>query len=72
MMKEDERILPDPAPFVALGALADSSVNITTRAWVKASDYWAVYFDLHKKFYKGADAKGLSIPFPQMDVHLSK
>lgn len=72
LLKADERVLKDPAPFVALGALADSSVNITTRAWVDASDYWGVYFDMHKKFYKGAAAKGLNIPFPQMDVHLDK
>jgi small conductance mechanosensitive channel len=72
MMKADKRILNDPEPFVALGALADSSVNITARAWVNASDYWGVYFDMHKKFYEGADEKGLSIPFPQMDVHVKK
>lgn len=72
LMKEDTRVLKDPEPFVGLGALADSSVNITARAWVNAADYWGVYFDMHKKFYKGADAKGLSIPFPQLDVHLDK
>jgi small conductance mechanosensitive channel len=72
LMKADDRILEDPEPFVALGELADSSVNITSRAWVKAADYWGVYFDMHKKFYNGADAKGISIPFPQLDVHLDK
>ena len=72
LMEADERILKDPAPFVALGELADSSVNITTRAWVNAADYWGVYFDMHKKFYNGADAKGFSIPFPQLDVHMAK
>jgi len=72
LMKDDNRILKDPEPFVGLGALADSSVNITARAWVNAADYWGVHFDMHKKFYKGAGAKGLSIPFPQMDVHLDK
>lgn len=72
LMKADKRILADPAPFVALGELADSSVNITTRAWVNAADYWGVYFDLQQRFYKGADAKGFSIPFPQVDVHLDK
>lgn len=72
LLKEDKRVLNDPEPFVGLGALADSSVNITTRAWVNAADYWGVYFDMHKNFYKGAGAKGLSIPFPQMDVHLDK
>ena len=72
LMKEDERVLKDPEPFVGLGQLADSSVNITARAWVNAADYWGVHFDMQKKFYKGAGAKGLSIPFPQMDVHLDK
>lgn len=72
MMEADERILKDPAPFTALGELADSSVNITTRAWVNAADYWGVYFDMQKKFYIGADAKKISIPFPQLDVHMVK
>lgn len=72
LLKADERVLKDPEPFVALGELADSSVNITTRAWVNSADYWGVYFDMHKKFYQGADAKGLSIPFPQLDVHMDK
>ena len=72
LLKADPRILKDPEPFVALGALADSSVNITTRAWVNAADYWGVYFDMQQKYYKGAGAKGINIPFPQLDVHLSK
>jgi len=72
LLKADDRILTDPEPFVALGELADSSVNITTRGWVKAEDYWGVFFSMNEKFYKGADTKGFSIPFPQMDVHLDK
>jgi len=72
MIKEDKRILSQPAPFVALGELADSSVNLTVRVWVKAADYWGVYFDMNEKFYKNAGKFGLSIPFPQMDVHLDK
>jgi small conductance mechanosensitive channel len=72
MMDEDKRILKDPDPFVALGEMADSSVNLTVRAWVNASDYWDVFFDMNEKFYKNADKAGLSIPFPQMDVHLDK
>ena len=72
LMKADERVLKDPEPFVGLGELADSSVNITARAWVNATDYWGVYFDMHKKFYNGADQKGFSIPFPQLDVHMAK
>jgi len=72
LMKADKRILSDPEPFVALGALADSSVNITVRGWVNVADYWGVFFDLNSSFYKGANSKGFSIPFPQMDVHLDK
>ena len=69
---EDERILKDPEVFIALSALADSSVNFVVRAWVNAEDYWAVHFDLNKKVYNTFPKEGLSIPFPQMDVHLDK
>lgn len=72
MMEADDRILKDPAPFTALGQLADSSVNITTRAWVNSADYWGVYFDLQQKFYNGAGARKINIPFPQLDVHMVK
>ena len=72
LLKTDERILTDPEPNIFLGEMADSSVNITTRAWVKGEDYWGVFFDMNEKFYKNADKNGLSIPFPQMDVHLDK
>ncbi|PLX11962.1 MAG: mechanosensitive ion channel protein MscS [Marinilabiliales bacterium] len=72
LIKEDERILDDPEPFIALGEMADSSVNITVRAWVKGADYWGVFFDMNENFYKNADKHNLSIPFPQMDVHLDK
>ena len=66
----DERILQDPEPFIKVGALADSSVNFTLRLWTKASDYWGVHFDMNEKVYKEFNAKGLNIPFPQMDVHV--
>lgn len=70
MMEDDDRILKDPAPFVEVSELADSSVNFAARAWVNASDYWAVYFDMNKNVYKTFDKEGLNIPFPQMDVHV--
>lgn len=70
LMNNDQRILKDPQPFVAISALADSSVNFTTRAWVKSEDYWEVFFDMNEKVYKTFTSKGLNIPFPQMDVHL--
>ena len=53
-------------------ALADSSVNLTIRAWVKNSDYWNVFFEHNEEFYKELPKHGLSFPFPQMDVHVKK
>jgi small conductance mechanosensitive channel len=72
MINADERIMKDPEPFIGLHALADSSINIVIRLWVKAEDYWGVYFDMNDKVYKTFPEKGLSFPFPQMDVHLIK
>ncbi len=72
MMISDERVLKDPAPFVAVSELGDSSVNFTTRAWVKSADYWDVYFEQIEKVKLTFDEKGISIPFPQMDVHHDK
>ena len=69
---EDSRILKTPAPFVGLGELGDSSVNVTTRAWVNHEDYWDVFFDMNERVYNEFEAAGLSIPFPQMDVHVKK
>jgi len=70
LLSEDERILKDPEQFMALSELGDSSVNITVRAWVEAADYWAVFFRMNEKVYKTFEKEGLSIPFPQHDVHL--
>lgn len=72
LLAKDSRVLQDPAPFIALQSLGDSSVNIVVRAWTASADYWGVYFDMNEKVYKIFPEKGLSIPFPQMDVHLSK
>lgn len=72
LIAEDERILTDPEPFMALHTLADSSVNIVVRAWVEAADYWAVHFRMNEAVYKTFPKEGLSFPFPQMDVHLSR
>jgi small conductance mechanosensitive channel len=66
----DTRILKEPASVIALSELADSSVNFVVRPWVKASDYWSVYFDLTEKIKKRFDAEGISIPYPQRDVHI--
>jgi len=69
---EDSRILKDPEVFIAVSELADSSVNFAVRAWVKAPDYWGVFFDLNENVYKTFGKEGLNIPFPQMDVHVHK
>ena len=69
IINKDTRILKDPAPFVEVGALAYSSVNITVRVWVNASDYWAVNFDMNKNVYATCNEKGISFPFPQLTVH---
>ncbi len=70
--KNDLRVLDNPEPFVRMGEMADSSVNITTRLWVKGADYWNVYFDTMEEVYKQFNAQGINIPFPQMDVHIQK
>ncbi|MCG6933696.1 MAG: mechanosensitive ion channel [Gallionella sp.] len=70
LLDEDERILKEPAPTIGVIELADSSVNFVVRPWVKTTDYWPVYFDLNERIKKRFDAEGISIPFPQRDVHL--
>lgn len=72
IINADERVLKDPAPFVAVSELADSSVNFVVRAWVNSADYWGVYFDTLEKVKLTFDAKNISIPYPQMDVHSKK
>jgi len=68
--KADQRILTDPAPAVAMAELADSSVNFNVRPWVKTEDYWAVRSDLLERIKLSFDANGISIPYPQQDVHM--
>jgi small conductance mechanosensitive channel len=70
LIEADERILKEPAPLVVISSLGDSSVNITTRSWVDAANYWPVFFDLTENVKLAFDANGISIPFPQTDVHL--
>lgn len=70
LVTDDPRVLTEPAPQVVVAALADSSVNFHVRPWVKTADYWGVYFDLTEKVKLTFDAEGISIPFPQRDVHL--
>lgn len=69
LLTSDARILPDPAPMVALTELADSSVNVLIRAWVLNADYWNVLFDVQERIYKRFNAEGIGFPFPQITVH---
>jgi small conductance mechanosensitive channel len=72
ILKTDSRILAEPASVIAVGALADSSVNILIRPWVNAADYWPVYWDTLEKIKLTFDEHQIVIPFPQMDLHLRK
>ena len=72
LAKNDKRILTNPAPFVGLTEMADSSVNLTFRVWVNAADYWPVFFETNEKVYNAFNKSGVQIPFPQMDVHIQK
>ncbi|MCM1108351.1 MAG: mechanosensitive ion channel [Clostridium sp.] len=69
LMATDKRILTEPEPFVAVSALADSSVNILVRAWVAQADYWGVFFDMNKLVYEEFNRAGIDFPFPQLTVH---
>lgn len=69
LAKEDGRIKQDPLPVLAVGELADSSVNLIVRLWVDSADYWGVKWDMTKKIKQTFDEKGISIPYPQRVVH---
>ncbi|MCG8535444.1 MAG: mechanosensitive ion channel [Pseudomonadales bacterium] len=70
MIKEDERALTDPAPFVGVTGYGDSSVDLTVRIWCKTEHYWDVFFDNNKKIKPALDGANITIPFPQRDVHM--
>lgn len=70
LVQSDERVLQDPAPVIALSELGDSSLNFIVRPWVNSGDYWKVYWDMNEKVKLAFDNAGISIPYPQMDVHL--
>jgi len=70
LINKDERILKEPAPLVVVSGLGDSSVNLTVRVWVNSADYWGVFFDMQENVKLTFDKEGISIPFPQRDVHL--
>ena len=69
IIKADTRIMQEPAPFIALGALAESSVDITVRVWVKSADYWDVFFQTNETVYTQFNKLGISFPYPQLTVH---
>jgi small conductance mechanosensitive channel len=70
VLKEEKRILTDPAPQIAVSELADSSVNLIVRPWVKKEDYWGVKFDITRNIKEALDENGIEIPFPQRAVHM--
>jgi small conductance mechanosensitive channel len=69
ILAQNKEILPTPEPFIALKTLDASSVNVVVRVWVKAADYWSVYFDINKNIYKTFNEKGINFPYPQMTIH---
>ena len=72
LIEEDERSLKDPEPMIVVGGLGDSSVDLTVRVWTKYADLWPFYWDMQERVKKAFDAEGISIPFPQRDVHMYK
>ena len=70
ILAKDPRVLPDPAPTIGVLALADSSIDFVVRPWVKASDYWGVHYDTLQAVKERFDQEGISIPFPQRDIHV--
>ena len=69
LLKSDNRILEDPAPFIALKELASSSVDFTLRVWVNVADYWSVFFDTNERIYAEYNKQGIKFPFPQLQIH---
>lgn len=72
LFDEDGRSLKDPEPRICVGGLGDNSVDLMFRAWVATDDLWPYYWDMHEKVKKAFDAEGITIPFPQRDVHVYK
>ena len=70
VLAADKRVLNEPAPFVAVGALADSSVNLTVRVWVNTGDYWGVYHETFQSIYDTFNQRGINFPFPQQTIYV--
>ncbi len=69
IIQADTRILSEPAPFIEIGELASSSVNVKVRVWVKSADYWDVLFNMNQTVYTTFNKEGIAFPFPQLTVH---
>ena len=69
ILDKDARVLQEPAPVIVLGALADSSVNMTVRVWVKSEDYWSVFFETNETIYNEFNRLGINFPYPQLTIH---
>ena len=69
ILSMDERVLQEPAPVIVLGSLADSSVNMSVRVWVKSENYWSVYFETNEKIYNEFNRLGINYPYPQLTIH---
>ncbi len=72
VLKNEPRILTTPQPLIVVEALADSSVNIMVRVWVKQEDYWGVHYEMYQKIYDSFNAAGINFPYPQQTVHIVK
>ena len=70
IIEKNELILKTPEPTIAVSELADNSVNLVVRPWVKTKDYWGVRFDLIETIKVTFDKEGISFPFPQRDIHI--
>jgi small conductance mechanosensitive channel len=69
ILDKDARVLQEPAPVIVLGALAESSVNMTVRVWVKSEDYWNVFFQTNETIYNEFNRQGINFPYPQLTIH---
>ncbi|MFT6975573.1 MAG: small conductance mechanosensitive channel [Bermanella sp.] len=72
LFEEDKRSLQDPEPIICVGSLGDNSVNLMFRPWVATDDLWPYYWDMHEKVKKAFDKEGITIPYPQRDMHMYK
>jgi small conductance mechanosensitive channel len=72
LLDQDERVLAEPAPVIVVGELGDSAINFWVRPWTRTEDYWSFKWDYTERVKQRFDEEGITIPFPQMDVHLEQ